>query len=959
MKRKILLTLTISLLFIATGLMAKMTTDQANGSISIPVDKELLHPQYQPTDEEIHRVNPSPKAYRDAPEPDQESYLIWEDNFEGEDDIWYYGTPAYTWSIPVEAEEFGTRFTARRAGALKGAYFYWYTASAGAEATVHVYEDDGTGYPGTEVGNVTVTPSPGGYNYVDLTSLAHTVNTIDDFFITYSVPAGDTVTVISDDGGTGAHRSVEILPGSGAWTYVVNDYGADYEWAIDAIIEVDQGPWSVSHANTWESVTDTAYSPTHSMWIDDDPANQGQNYLVSPSFTLPTWLSKLDFTYWYYSDLVDSDGDGNGTLEDYWYLYIGNTADGIAWHESSYNGYEGGDSWYAGDEDTHLYGTSAIYYLTSPEIDLTTACAAELTCNIDYDIEAPGGEDPPYNGWDVANVQISIDDGTSWEFLEDPDYPYNVTIAYAGFWNTHNPADTVYYPGWGGNAGGWFDFGVDLADYVGETVKIRYALASDPASTAEGYWVDNVEVTADGTPIFTDTDQENMIPADPIIPMEELGYNYDTTDGFVQGSTFDVSGYAGEEVVLSVAVRLDDNYDGGDGAGFWFDNATILGSNLPPHDMTALFPVISYPTTSGHLIETGLVYGNKGTTTEGPDLRVDIMDFGNDFDFYKNGADMIGTGEYAFAWLQNLGEPRPSAGTYDFKGWTEVGGDDDPTNDTTMVTGITYHECGTFELGYNSRIWDETYYTSSKCGTYFTPFSDDVLNSYTIETVKTMLINYGSTGDEDQETIQIYEAIDDTTLGALIYEETFNYVGADANAWEWAEFDLTTPQEVTGDFFVIFSGDWVGADPGVGASYFPLFDNMVRQYTGSGAYTMHTVVPDGDSWVHSSGDRFINTVGTGTLVGVDDDPASGTNYNLFPNPVSTDATFSFSLKSPSNVEISIYNIKGQKVETITSGSMNAGDHNIEWNNDKLSNGIYFYKIKTENSTITNKMVIMK
>jgi len=134
---------------------------------------------------------------------------------------------------------------------------------------------------------------------------------------------------------------------------------------------------------------------------------------------------------------------------------------------------------------------------------------------------------------------------------------------------------------------------------------------------------------------------------------------------------------------------------------------------------------------------------------------------------------------------------------------------------------------------------------------------------------------------------------------------------------------------------------------------------MVRQYTGSGAYTMHTVVPDGDSWVHSSGDRFINTVGTGTLVGVDDDPASGTNYNLFPNPVSTDATFSFSLKSPSNVEISIYNIKGQKVETITSGSMNAGDHNIEWNNDKLSNGIYFYKIKTENSTITNKLVIMK
>ena len=962
MKRKILLALTLSLLLVAGGLMAKMTTDQANGSVSVPVDRELLHPQYTPSNESIHRTPADPTSHRDAPEPDQESYLIWEDNFEGEDDIYYYGGPTYVWNIPVEADEFGVRFTARRAGALAGAYFYWYTASTDAEAIVHVYEDDGTGYPGTEVGNVTVSVTPGGWNYVDLTSLSHTVNTIDDFFISYSVVAGDTVTVISDAGGTGAHRSVEVLPGSKAWTYAVNDYGVDYEWCMDAIIEVDQGPWSVSHPNTWESVEDSSYSPTHSMWIDDDPANEGENFLISPPFTLPTWLSKLDYTYWYNSELVDADGDGNGTLEDYWYIYIGNTADAIGWHEDEYNAWDDDFSWYAGDEVTHMYGTNAIYYLTSPDIDLTTACAAELTCKIDYDIEAPGGEDPPYDGWDVANVQVSIDGGTSWEFLEDPDYPYNVTIAYAGYWNTHNPADTISYPGWGGNAGGWFDFGVDLTDYVGETINIRYALASDPASTAEGYWVDNIEVTADGTPVFTDTDQANMIPADPIIPLEELGYNYDPSDGWVQGSMFDVTGYAGEEVVLSVAVRLDGNHDGGDGAGFWFDNATILGSNLPPHDMTAVFPVIPYPTTVGHTINPGVVYGNKGTTTEGPDLRVDNLGFssGVGYDYYLNGAEPpIATGEYYLNWCTPFTAYNIPAGTYDYDAWTEVGGDADASNDTTSITGIVYNEGGTFELGYNSRVWDETYYTSSKCGSYFTPFSDDVLLDYTITSVKTMLINYGATGDEDTETIQIYEAIDDVTPGTLLYEESFSYVGADVNMYEWAEFTLTDPVTVTGDFFVIISGDWVGADPGVGASYFPCFDSMIRQYTGQGAYYDHTVYFADPGYAHSSGDRFVNTVGTGTLVSVDPGNQSSKINHLFPNPVSTDASFSFSLKNPSDVNIAIYNIKGQKVETVQTGSMNAGDHTIEWNNNKLSSGIYFYKIETEKSTITDKMVIIK
>jgi len=84
----------------------------------------------------------------------------------------------------------------------------------------------------------------------------------------------------------------------------------------------------------------------------------------------------------------------------------------------------------------------------------------------------------------------------------------------------------------------------------------------------------------------------------------------------------------------------------------------------------------------------------------------------------------------------------------------------------------------------------------------------------------------------------------------------------------------------------------------------------------------------------------------------------------YPNPANPSTTISFSLPEDSNIELSIFNVKGQKVKTLKKEYLSKGTHNIIWegndsNNNKVASGIYFYKLITKGQTYTKKMILMK
>jgi flagellar hook assembly protein FlgD len=87
-------------------------------------------------------------------------------------------------------------------------------------------------------------------------------------------------------------------------------------------------------------------------------------------------------------------------------------------------------------------------------------------------------------------------------------------------------------------------------------------------------------------------------------------------------------------------------------------------------------------------------------------------------------------------------------------------------------------------------------------------------------------------------------------------------------------------------------------------------------------------------------------------------------YANYPNPFNPTTTISFSLPAEENIEVAIYNIKGQKVKTLYSGIAEEGKHTVIWNgkdeNEKsVSSGIYFYKLKAGKQEMTRKMLLLK
>ena len=79
----------------------------------------------------------------------------------------------------------------------------------------------------------------------------------------------------------------------------------------------------------------------------------------------------------------------------------------------------------------------------------------------------------------------------------------------------------------------------------------------------------------------------------------------------------------------------------------------------------------------------------------------------------------------------------------------------------------------------------------------------------------------------------------------------------------------------------------------------------------------------------------------------------------YPNPFNPMATISFSLPEPTVVHLEIYNILGQKVETLINGESLSGHQDVSWNGENYSSGIYFYRIRTDQDVVTKKMLLSK
>jgi len=79
----------------------------------------------------------------------------------------------------------------------------------------------------------------------------------------------------------------------------------------------------------------------------------------------------------------------------------------------------------------------------------------------------------------------------------------------------------------------------------------------------------------------------------------------------------------------------------------------------------------------------------------------------------------------------------------------------------------------------------------------------------------------------------------------------------------------------------------------------------------------------------------------------------------YPNPCNASTRINFALPIDSDVRLDIYNVLGQKVATLVDELLPAGRHSVDWNDNTMASGMYFYRLQTENFTETRKMVLLK
>jgi hypothetical protein len=190
--------------------------------------------------------------------------------------------------------------------------------------------------------------------------------------------------------------------------------------------------------------------------------------------------------------------------------------------------------------------------------------------------------------------------------------------------------------------------------------------------------------------------------------------------------------------------------------------------------------------------------------------------------------------------------------------------------------------------------------------------------------------------------------------------------------------DVPLPVELSGDLTAT-PGDgamtlsWATAAEN-GNSRFDIVRNgqVVGQVAGAGISPTHHSYRFTDANL-SNGTTYNYTLRAVTVNGVSSElatvsavpsfsAANVTEYGLhqnFPNPFNPTTSIAVDLVESGNVSLKVYNLMGQEVASLVSGTMTTGRHIVNFDASNLSSGIYLYRLSVNGFVAEKKMLLMK
>ncbi|MBD3233382.1 MAG: T9SS type A sorting domain-containing protein [candidate division Zixibacteria bacterium] len=90
-----------------------------------------------------------------------------------------------------------------------------------------------------------------------------------------------------------------------------------------------------------------------------------------------------------------------------------------------------------------------------------------------------------------------------------------------------------------------------------------------------------------------------------------------------------------------------------------------------------------------------------------------------------------------------------------------------------------------------------------------------------------------------------------------------------------------------------------------------------------------------------------------------DTPTEFSILGNHPNPFNAQTSITFEIPTATDVNLTVFNLSGQKVATLIDGNREAGYHIANWDASNYSSGIYFYKLTAGNNVFTKRMTLVK
>jgi predicted GH43/DUF377 family glycosyl hydrolase len=219
-----------------------------------------------------------------------------------------------------------------------------------------------------------------------------------------------------------------------------------------------------------------------------------------------------------------------------------------------------------------------------------------------------------------------------------------------------------------------------------------------------------------------------------------------------------------------------------------------------------------------------------------------------------------------------------------------------------------------------------------------------------------------------------------TSNGGGLYSTNSNPVVV--NTILWAN-EATNGSQIYGSGYVLYSdiqGGWSGegnidTNPGFADSLFNLSDTSFCVGNGIDSVEVNNTwykCPSTDYYGHPRPvpvDKFVD-------MGAVESPFLQVPLNIstkdlmiptkfelkqnYPNPFNPITMINYQLPITNHIQLSIYNLLGQKVVTLVSEKQKAGYHQVEWDASGFASGVYYYQLWTDSGIIqTKKLVLLR